>query len=532
MSIFCSKVLTRENFEEPPHIFHNIVPLTENVNLFQESIANVTITNQLDFPNCGFSAAMQALICEDEIKWRKGARKILLMATNHFSHLEGDGHLLGLYNRYENFCLMKNTKKLIYDHQDYPSIEQVRAKTLEKEVTLLFVVRNFKDPQHSDQDAGVSLAMDTIISEYNNFAKKLGGSTKTAKLLDDSSNVVDIIKKYYKEISGEVEISWKDQENSGNLEVKLQAECSNNNKTNDQICRKVQAGTTVKFHITVKLKTCNGTNDRNMKFVVGVKNHEFMIKELCECNCEKNEERGAKFCSNHGIKICGKCTCDKGFTGENCQCNEKTQAINATYCDKSTCYQNGKCECDGSCICFRGYHGDRCQCKDNEGCMYYNNDVCGGESRGRCECGSCICYGNYSGDNCGCTTDQSSCISKNNKLCNEHGKCDCGKCVCDNPYFGPTCEKCLTCEKHCDDSFDCVVCKAFKNYTRYSAEECTNNCNHVNVVNYKVGGQENVTQLCVRSLPNKCRIFYTYSYQTGKLKIWNKTKCVESSRKT
>lgn len=69
---------------------------------------------------------------------------------------------------------------------------------------------------------------------------------------------------------------------------------------------------------------------------------------------------------------------------------------------------------------------------------------------GECHCGECKCHAGYIGDNCNCSTDTSSCVSDDGKICSGRGSCVCGHCQCTEPgAFGDTCEKCPTCPDAC-----------------------------------------------------------------------------------
>lgn len=69
---------------------------------------------------------------------------------------------------------------------------------------------------------------------------------------------------------------------------------------------------------------------------------------------------------------------------------------------------------------------------------------------GECHCGECKCHAGYVGDNCNCSTETSSCISDDGRMCSGRGSCACGRCQCTEPgSFGETCEKCPTCPDAC-----------------------------------------------------------------------------------
>ncbi|XP_063431271.1 integrin beta-1-like [Mytilus trossulus] len=66
----------------------------------------------------------------------------------------------------------------------------------------------------------------------------------------------------------------------------------------------------------------------------------------------------------HGTCVCGTCSCNPGYTGEECGCTTNTD--NCMSSDGSICNNQGYCEC-GRCRCKEGSHylGPLCgDCKD------------------------------------------------------------------------------------------------------------------------------------------------------------------------
>lgn len=97
-------------------------------------------------------------------------------------------------------------------------------------------------------------------------------------------------------------------------------------------------------------------------------------------------------CSGHGTCGCGVCTCDKGFSGTFCGCD------------------NTNCRRDSS------------------------NQMCSGN--GNCVCSKCECNDGWEGPECDCDRSQDSCMNKiTNTLCSGHGECKCGQCKYVYYYF-------------------------------------------------------------------------------------------------
>ena len=48
------------------------------------------MSGNLDAPEGGFDAIMQAIVCQDEIGWREKARKLLVFSTDAGFHYAGN----------------------------------------------------------------------------------------------------------------------------------------------------------------------------------------------------------------------------------------------------------------------------------------------------------------------------------------------------------------------------------------------------------------------------------------------------------
>ena len=52
---------------------------------------NAKVSGNLDAPEGGFDAIMQAIACRDEIGWRNASRRLLVFSTDAGFHYAGDG---------------------------------------------------------------------------------------------------------------------------------------------------------------------------------------------------------------------------------------------------------------------------------------------------------------------------------------------------------------------------------------------------------------------------------------------------------
>ena len=111
------------------------------------------VSGNLDAPEGGFDAIMQAIVCKDEIGWRDKvrtkkachrlrdsftlttvqhlcqARKLLVFSTDAGFHYAGDGKLGGIVKPNDGVCHLD--AKGTYTHsilQDYPSVSHINHK--------------------------------------------------------------------------------------------------------------------------------------------------------------------------------------------------------------------------------------------------------------------------------------------------------------------------------------------------------------------------------------------------------------------
>lgn len=470
-----------------PYGFKNQLPLTEDASQFKKKVHDAPISGNLDSPEGGFDAIMQAITCKTDIGWRDQSRKMLLFSTDAGFHYAGDGKLGGIVTPNDGHCHLKSGEYSESLNQDYPSISQLAHKIMATKVNVIFAVTEGQ------------------LDVYRNLSVFIEGST-VGKLADDSGNIVDLVKDNYDKISSSIELKTQDDED---IDVKFRTKCLGNELHDGARCEKIGIAQSVTFETTVMVTSCPANPSqwqRTFKiYPVGLAEALTVNLELqCECNCEKPEfeEVNSPKCNASGTYECGSCTCNEGRYGHKCECDGSTlTSTDYDFACKMTntskvCEGRGQCLC-GKCECqpisstnsSRRYSGDFCEC-NNYGCDYSDGELCGGPSRGDCKCGKCICKEGWksrpNSAACDCAESQKTCMTKHEVplLCNNKGDCVCGVCVCskDETYKGATCEECPTCPGECEQKKPCVQCKAYENYNKISKEDCSTNCSHVKVV--------------------------------------------------
>ncbi|XP_058794533.1 integrin beta-PS [Phymastichus coffea] len=464
-----------------PYGYKNHMPLSQNTQRFAAQVRDAPVSGNLDAPEGGFDAIMQAIVCREEIGWREKARKLLLFSTDASFHYAGDGKLGGIVKPNDGCCHLD--KNGLYTHstlQDYPSISQINLKVKDNAINIIWAVTEEQ------------------IKIYRNLTKVIEGSY-AAKLSDDSSNIVDLVRDQYNTISSSIQM----KDNASNyVDLTYYSSCLGDGplvKTDK--CDGLKVGNKVEFTVEVRVPACpEKKEDWNQTFVikpVGINETLTVnLEMICDCACERSSldnlgfELKSEKCGFNGDLSCGICSCYNGFFGKACECDTNNRGqtnINEFACRKDNtstvdCSGRGSCECN-MCACYERedleevISGQFCEC-DNFSCDRNNKQLCSGKDHGKCMCGQCECNPGWSGKACECSTDTSKCFVGDIE-CSGHGKCECGKCKCntdeENRYTGEFCDVCRTCPNKCEALKPCVLCYAFKtgNLTEL---ECNNTC--------------------------------------------------------
>ncbi|KAL5278574.1 ITGB1 family protein [Megaselia abdita] len=475
-----------KNLQEPcsgcaaPYGYHNIMRLSTDTYRFSSEVKSAKVSGNLDAPEGGFDAIMQAIVCRDQIGWRSQARRLLVFSTDAGFHYAGDGKLGGVIAPNDGECHLDNG---VYTHssiQDYPSISQINHKVIEQSINVIFAVTASQ------------------IEVYNKLSQHIEGSS-SAVLSADSSNVVELIKEEYSKISSVIEM--KDNA-SNDVKITYYSSCLNGGKpVQTSKCSGLKVGQSVEFQAEIVVTKCPENpadwNQLIQIYPVGVNESlSINLTMLCGCGCESEGpmfEKHSPKCKNHGDLKCGICECDNSFFGRHCECSSQDASANTEFgncrADKNStieCSAKGTCIC-GVCECDKRsgneiFSGKYCEC-DNFSCDRYAGQICAGPDHGSCVCGKCECKHGWTGGACECPASNDQCMppGPDAEICSGHGTCECGKCVCkatdDGRFSGKYCEKCPTCSGRCAELKECVQCQMHKNGPLYP-DGCAENCTH------------------------------------------------------
>lgn len=471
------------NLEHPcancsaPYGYHHAMALTKTHTHFSEMVRAAKVSGNLDAPEGGFDALMQAVVCKDDIGWRDNARKLLVFSTDDGFHYAGDGKLGGIITPNDGLCHLHDDYYSYSSIQDYPSISQLNLMIKHHSINVIFAVTEKQS------------------SIYEKLKLHIEGAS-SGNLSADSSNIVELVKKQFEAISSTV--LMKDNATDG-ITIKYYTKCigsANSEENNTNICEGFKVGQVIDFRLEVFLEECpkdrSKWNQTIQVYPVGLSESMYIdLEMLCSCPCEQpgglDYEVNSKNCRGVGTYMCGICECDDKHIGKECECEQGT-SHNTTGCKApgSTVECSGK----GSCLCNKCHcdlrpnekeiiSGLWCEC-DNYSCYRHNGKICGGN--GRCGCKGCECEPNWEGEACECYTLDDTCyspIKKTAKPCGGHGNCTCGVCDCEvtdqGKYTGHYCERCPNCNETCDELAPCLLCQMYE-VGPYDKETCVEKC--------------------------------------------------------
>ncbi|XP_053116867.1 integrin beta-6 isoform X2 [Hemicordylus capensis] len=450
----------------PAFGYKHILSLTKDAQRFNEIVKKQKISANIDTPEGGFDAIMQAAVCKEKIGWRNDSLHLLVFVSDADSHFGMDSKLAGIVIPNDGEChLDHNNEYSMSTILEYPTLGQLIDKIVQNNVLLIFAVT--KEQVHL----------------YKNYADLIPGAT-VGQLQVDSGNVLQLITDAYKALRSEIELEVLG--NTDGLNLAFTAVCNNSTAfPHQKKCSHIKVGEAVTFNVTLSLSSCEKSGRNIIVKPVGLSEVlEIAIQPECGCSCQREAEMNSSKCNyGNGSFQCGVCVCNPGYLGPHCECGEK-DFLTTDSCksspDQSSCSGRGDCYC-GQCVChlsaYGNIYGPYCEC-DNFSCGRVRGLLCGGN--GYCDCSECVCYSGWTGEYCNCTTDTESCLSEDGMICSGKGICVCGQCVCTNPgVSGNTCEKYSTYSDPCSSKRSCVECYLASN--DQSQEDCTEKCKLVDV---------------------------------------------------
>ncbi|CAG5858092.1 unnamed protein product [Menidia menidia] len=456
---------------QPTFGYKHVLSLTSRTDRFNEIIASQRVSANLDEPECGFDAVLQAAVCGDRIGWRNDSMRLLVFVSDADSHFGMDSKMAGIVIPNDGKChLDANNEYFMSTEQEYPTLSQLIDKVVENNILLIFAVTEKQ------------------INTYKNYANLIPGAT-VGILATDSRNILELIVTAYKELRSEIELeALGDTED---LQMSFTTICPNGTVFPDlKHCSNIKPGETVVFNVTVGLPGClSGVRHFSLK-PVGLQDVlEVELDFLCSCDCRPPPPGNGSRCSEgQGSFRCGVCVCQPGFLGARCECNEENALLSGCLAtnDSQICNGQGHCYC-GQCVChassFGRIYGPYCEC-DNYSCVRFRGELCGGDA------------------------STESCASEDGGLCSGRGKCVCGQCVCSVPgASGDKCEKCPTCGDSCSTARGCVECHLQE---KNDPGLCDQMCSFAKIsTNRTADYDKNHSKPCTLMMENECLVSFS-----------------------
>ncbi|KAJ8403507.1 hypothetical protein AAFF_G00352790 [Aldrovandia affinis] len=475
--------------------YKHVLSLTDNQNEFNKRVSAQYISGNLDTPEGGMDAIMQAAVCGNKIGWGNSTR-LLVFATDAGFHMAGDGKLAAILEPNDGKCHLD--AGLTYsksNEMDYPSVGQVADTLSENNIQPIFAVtRN--------------------IADVYKKLKELIPKSEVGVLSGDSSNVVSLIENAYTTLSSNVIVSHGDLPD--HVTVTYASNCEGGQRSDTTgTCDNVGISKEVTFDVTVRADKCIGENS----FLIGPLGFSEKMKVVvtthCQCDCK--DVVGANDCSGKGQVTCGICSCFQGSVGQNCECQveDKGEDRLKAQCqpdNMTVCSNLGDCIC-GVCNCHtsedgRAIYGTHCEC-DDRSCDVHQNKLCGGN--GKCDCGKCVCNLDYDGNACECKKSKDACKKGNSQtLCSGRGTCVCNVCKCKDGYTFPFCEDCPGCASPCSEAANCIECLGFQ--TGPFSKNCSGLCPKIQ---YTIVEKLSVKKPCKEKDSENCFMIFSMEELDG-----------------
>ncbi|XP_052441335.1 integrin beta-8 [Carassius gibelio] len=428
----------------PAHGFIHVLPITHNMTEFTRVIQEQRISGNMDTPEGGFDAMLQAAVCQKDVGWRPEAKHLLLVMTDQPSHLALDSKLAGIVVPHDGRCHLEDNIYSQTTTMEHPTIAQLAEKLLENSVYSIFAVDQVQYRWYED-------LLDLIPGSY------------VGPLVSKASNLKDLVVQAYKRLLSDVEVQIGLEDGQAQrFQVNVSALCPDGSTVSGNTkCSGVRPTQTVSFKVTVGMMGCPEDGD-DRDVVMSVRPVGFnesvsvRIRQSCVCGCAQT----------------GLCRDDPSSS----DCPADTSSCRA-HRGAAVCSGRGLCKC-GTCVCDSSrlghIYGKFCE-MDDFSCPYVKGRVCGGH--GRCVSGECVCLSDWTGESCDCPVSTESCVSDDGLICSGWGKCVCGKCVCDDARrSGAFCEKCPICYSSCQSHWSCVRCHLSKGLGSDAVQLCNHSC--------------------------------------------------------
>ncbi|XP_048366781.1 integrin beta-8 isoform X2 [Sphaerodactylus townsendi] len=464
----------------PPHGYINVLSLTDKIKEFRSAINRQKISGNIDTPEGGFDAMLQAAVCQSQIGWRREAKHLLLMMTDQTSHLALDSKLAGIVVPNDGNCHLKDNVYVKATSMEHPSLGQLSEKLIDNNINVIFAVQGSQ------------------FHWYKDLLPMLPG-TIARQIESQAANLSDLVVDSYELLS---EVKIQVDNSIQDIHVNVTAICPDGSrKTGFEGCKNVKFSAEVLFNISIAMKGCGAVGGRKYVMLKPIGFNESTkvnIHTRCSCQCEDSIKHRI-ICSEETFLDADMSSCN----GHSCSSSDEL-FFEQCKMQKNHPVCSGQGDCiGGQCVCHKTklglIYGKYCE-KDDFSCPYHLGILCAGN--GECEAGKCRCFDGWEGDRCQCSsTLRNHCLNSNGQICSGRGTCVCGECKCtDYSSFGHLCEFCPTCGTICREKWNCLPCH-HTNSSQITLDQCKASCT------YRIHYTEKSSE-CIPNDPSHCRIFF------------------------
>nr|XP_018671881.1 G-protein coupled receptor 98-like isoform X2 [Ciona intestinalis] len=463
---------------DAPFLFRNVIDLTSDVDKFEQVLSKQNVSGNLDPPEGALDAMLQVVKCKELIGWRGDALRLLMVATESAFHFAGDGsgYLAGISRANDGRCHTGGDGIYVgAEEQDYPTVNQVVRAVEENSITPIFAIGK------------------TYADMYKYVSEDVFRGSTWGILKKDSSNVVDLVRRAYLDITGKQEIVTSNPDDSVLCpwyHVTRPGGAMEQLSVDGTLVGGLESGSKVYYNMSLYANrgACAGATSCPVGDVI-VKTRQYDDKltiatsVVSAFGCAATVIVNSPSCSGNGNFSCGICRCLPAWGGSSCSIPVEGKIGCLPLDGGAKCSGRGKC-LNNRCQCDPGYRhgkskifGDFCECDE---CPVRAGLVCSGNGRAvtgtGCSC-DCVCDAGWEGSDCACASNTTTCMGLGGEICSGFGQCVCGACVCDvtSGYSGPTCSDCVQNCPSCAAFKDCIQCTMHQSGAL--ADSCVTSCN-------------------------------------------------------
>uniref|UniRef100_A0A2K6EV40 Integrin beta n=1 Tax=Propithecus coquereli TaxID=379532 RepID=A0A2K6EV40_PROCO len=277
---------------QSPFSFHHVLSLTGDAQAFEREVGRQSVSGNLDSPEGGFDAILQAALCQEQIGWRNVSRLLVFTSDDTF-HTAGDGKLGGIFMPSDGHCHLDSNG--LYSRSpefDYPSVGQVAQALSAANIQPIFAVTSATLPVYQE-------------------LSKLIPKSAVGELSEDSSNVVQLIMDAYNSLSSTVTLEHSSL--PPGLHISYRSQCGGPEKREGEAedrgqCSHVHVNQTVNFWVTLQATHCLPEPHLLRLRALGF-SEELTVElhTLCGCNCSDSQPQAPHCSDGQGHLQCGVC---------------------------------------------------------------------------------------------------------------------------------------------------------------------------------------------------------------------------------